>query len=226
MIYKEISEILDLINNFKKEHKAIFITGTGTDIGKTFVSSEIVRILRENNVDAGYYKPILSGAIKEGNKLIPGDCKEVIDRSGMDEKPINLSTYVFFEAYSPHLAAEINGVNIDFDKIKNDYNRHVNKKEFLVVEGCGGIVCPILITDDKIILQEELIKHLELETILVTESDLGSINATITAFEYAKAVGIKVNSIIMNKFETNNLKHLDNYRIIKKMTECEIFVVS
>ena len=69
--------------------KAIFITATGTDVGKTYISALIVKKLRELGYNCGYFKPALSGAEIINGELIPGDCKFVIDTAGIDAKPID-----------------------------------------------------------------------------------------------------------------------------------------
>ena len=122
--------------------KALFITGTGTDIGKTYVTGLIVKKLREAGLDGGYYKAALSGAIPdEAGHLLPGDALYVNDTAGLGEKMENLVTYVYREAVSPHLAAKINHLPIDFDRVKADFARAKERYGYLTMEGSGGILC-------------------------------------------------------------------------------------
>ena len=86
--------------------KALFITGTGTDIGKTYVTGLIVKKLRDAGLNGGYYKAALSGADEDENgNLLPGDALFVKEMAGIDEQTENLVSYIYKEAVSPHLAA-------------------------------------------------------------------------------------------------------------------------
>lgn len=104
--------------------QSIIHHGTGTDIGKTYVTGLIVKKLREAGLDGGYYKAALSGAIPdEAGHLLPGDALYVNDTARLGEKMEDLVTYVYREAVSPHLAAKINHLPIDFDRVKADFAR-------------------------------------------------------------------------------------------------------
>lgn len=132
-------------------NKGVFITGASTDVGKTYVSSLIVKNLRENNVNCGYFKGALSGAYLEDNELIPGDAKEVCIRSNLNCNPKDLVSYIFKELVSPHLAAKINNEYIESNKIKADFDKISKNCDFMVVEGCGGIICPLRFDNKKMI---------------------------------------------------------------------------
>ncbi len=94
--------------------KSIFVTATGTDVGKTYISGLLVKKMRDLNFNCGYYKPALSGAIRqEDGSLLPGDCDFVVRTSGLNVKPEDCVTYCFEEAVSPHLAAVRQNVSID-----------------------------------------------------------------------------------------------------------------
>lgn len=95
--------------------KALFITGTGTDIGKTYVTGLIVKRLRDAGKNAGYYKAALSGAVRaEDGSLLPGDALHVNKVASIGETIPNLVSYIYEEAVSPHLAARRANEPIDF----------------------------------------------------------------------------------------------------------------
>ena len=102
--------------------KGIFITATGTDVGKTYVSVLVVKKLRENNLNCGYYKPALSGAEVLGTEIIPGDAEYVVKKTGLSGKGSDYVSYMFKPAVSPHLAASIENNPIKIDKIKPTLN--------------------------------------------------------------------------------------------------------
>ena len=98
--------------------KGIFITATGTDIGKTYVSALLVKQLNETDINCGYFKPVLSGAAEdEKGNIIAGDAKFVCDTANLSTNPLDLVSYIFKPAVSPHLAAQMANVEIDLNKI-------------------------------------------------------------------------------------------------------------
>lgn len=203
-------------------NKGIFITGTGTDIGKTFVTALLLKKIRDKGKNACYYKAALSGATEIDNNLIAGDAKYVCDISGLKENPNNLVTYIYKNAVSPHLAANINNNQINLNKIKKHYNDLYKTYDFVVVEGSGGIICPLKFYDGELILLEDIIKLLNLDSIIVADAGLGTINATVLTVEYMKSKYIKIKGIIVNNYEPNNVMHNDNIEMIYKLTNIPI----
>lgn len=202
-------------------NNGVFITGTSTDVGKTYVSSLIVKYLRKNKVNCGYFKGALSGAYLENNELIPGDAKEVCKIGNLNCNPKDLVSYIFKEAVSPHLAAKTNNKFIDLDKIKKDFDKVSNNHDFMVVEGSGGIVCPLRFDNKKIMLVD-LIKLLNLPIIIVAHGGLGTINNTVLTVEYAKSQGLSIKGIILNNYDENNIMHIDNKNMIEKLTNIQV----
>ena len=97
--------------------KALFVTGTGTDIGKTYVTGLIVKCLRDAGFAAGYYKAALSGAeVAADGTLLPGDALHVARVAELDAADVTVS-YVYRDAVSPHLAAQIEHRPMDFAKV-------------------------------------------------------------------------------------------------------------
>ncbi|MCL2438898.1 MAG: dethiobiotin synthase [Alphaproteobacteria bacterium] len=190
--------------------KGIFITGTTTEIGKTFVSALVVKKLRDAGIDSGYYKAAASGNERDASgAIIAGDAKHVCDISGLPEKPENLVSYLYEIAVSPHLAAQIENLPIEMGKVAADYENLARKFDFMVVEGAGGIVCPLRLDKQKI-MQIDVIKKLGYEILIVAPAALGTINATVLTVEYARSQGIGIKGVIMNNFEAGNFLHEDN----------------
>ncbi len=200
-----------------KDSKGIFITATGTDVGKTFVSALLVKKMREQNVNCGYFKPILSGAENVGGKLVPGDAKHVVETAKLSCVPESCVSYMFEPAVSPHLASS----DIKLEKILADYKSHSTMYDFIVVEGAGGIICPLNLSDTPIIMAD-LIKLLELDIIIVADAGLGTINSTVLTVEFAKQKGINICGIILNKFDSKNYMHQDNKLSIEKLTGIKV----
>ena len=201
---------------------SIFITATGTDVGKTFVSGLLVKKLRESGYNCGYYKPALSGAVKDvDGTLLPGDCDYVVKIANIPVEPLDCVTYCFEEAVSPHLAASRQGVKISVDKIRTDFESHLKEYEFLVLEGAGGITCPFRMDEEPLLLPD-VIKSLGLDILIVADGGLGTINSVLLTVEYAKAQGINIRGIILNNYDKNNFMHVDNKVQIEKLTGLKV----
>lgn len=201
--------------------KAVFITATGTDVGKTYISALIVKKMRELGYNCGYFKPALSGAEIIDGKIIPGDCNYVLKQAGIDAPPENYVSYVFKTAVSPHLASEIENNPIKIEKIKSDFARIKKEFDYIVVEGAGGIVCPFNLGKEKIMLPD-VIKTLGLDIVIVASASLGTINSTILTAEYAKNNGIKVRGIILNNYNENDLMQKDNKIQVEALTGIKV----
>ena len=132
--------------------KALFITGTGTDIGKTYVTGLIVKKLAEEGKSAAYYKAAMSGNDRRADgSLIPGDALFVQKISGITQPLEEMCPYVYEHAYSPHLASRIEGHPVEMAVVKDGYKVVCDKYDYVTVEGSGGILCPICFDEAKIL---------------------------------------------------------------------------
>ncbi len=192
--------------------KGIFITATGTDIGKTYVSALICKKL-----NCGYYKPAMSG-IEDGKF---SDVEYVFKIADLKGKPFDNVSYAFREALSPHLAAKRQNISIKLDKIKSDFDRIKSQHDYILVEGAGGITCPFNLDDEKLLLPD-VIKALGLDVIIVADAKLGTINSTILTVEYAKNYGINVKGIILNNYDKTDFMQADNKKQIEKLTGVKV----
>lgn len=204
--------------------KNIFITATGTDIGKTYISALIVKKMREKGLNCGYFKPVLSGVKELAGHLVDSDANYVVQMADVPAIADECVSYWWKEAVSPHLAAKRMNQKIDISKIKYDFAQISKKYDYLLVEGAGGITCPLIIEKDEKYLLKDLIWELGLSTIIVADAGLGTINSTLLTVEYAKANGIEVEGIILNNYDSNNFMHWDNLEQVE--TLCGVNVVA
>jgi dethiobiotin synthetase len=155
----------------------LFITGIGTDVGKTITSAIVTQAL-----EADYWKPIQAGDIDNSDS-------HKIQRYISNEKTvIHENSYKLNTPASPHLAAAIDGITIDLKQIIVP-----STDNHLVIEGAGGLLVP-LNGNDTII---DLIKP-DYKIILVSRHYLGSINHTLLSFEALKSRNLKVAGIIFS----------------------------
>jgi len=172
--------------------KQYFVTGIGTDIGKTVVSAVLCRRL-----NAAYYKPIQAGNLEN---LESDFIKNLVPGITIFETKYKLNNPL-----SPHLAAKLDNVRIDIENITLP-----NFKECLIVEGAGGILVPL--NDEYTIL--DLIKKLKLPVIVIVKHYLGSINHSLLTCEVLKQSGVEIAGIIFNG-ESNE----ESEKIILKRTQ-------
>ncbi|MBR3889993.1 dethiobiotin synthase [bacterium] len=203
--------------------KSLFITATGTDVGKTYISALLVKKMRENGLNCGYFKPVLSGAKMDKNgDFIPEDCKFVIEKSGLKNEPMDCLSYCFQEAVSPHLASSRKGVKIEIEKIIEDYNNYSQNFDYVLVEGAGGITCPLSVDGEKIVLLNDLVSKMKLSVLLVADAGLGTINSVLTSVDYIKSKHIDVVGIVLNNYDEQNFMHIDNKIMVEKLTNLPV----
>ena len=160
------------------QNKQYFISGIGTDVGKTIVSAVLVEALK-----ADYWKPIQSGDLHYSDT---DKVKELISNSS---SVFHSNTYAFKEPASPHYSASLENQVIDLKRftIPNSSNN-------LIVEGAGGLMVPL--NNKHLII--DLIKQLDIELILVVQNYLGSINHSLLSIEICKEKQIPIKGIIIS----------------------------
>lgn len=196
----------------------LFITGTGTDIGKTYVTGLIVKKLAESGKNPGYYKAAMSGNGRRPDKsLIPGDALSVQKRSGIMQPLEEMCPYVYENAYSPHLASRIEGNPVVMDIVKKGFADVSRKYDYVTVEGSGGILCPIRFDGTRLWL-EDVVRELGLSSVIIADAGLGTINSVVLTAEYMKAKKLPVKGIIFNHFHPGDVMEEDNIFMCEYMT--------
>lgn len=158
--------------------KRIFVTGTGTEIGKTVASAILVETLK-----ADYWKPIQAGDLQNT------DTMKVKDLVSNNQSVFYPESFMLSEPMSPHAAAAYDNIEIKESDIIPP--QHTNT---LIIEGAGGLMVPL----NKNFLIIDLIQHLKAEVILVSKTYLGSINHTLLTAQALHSKNITVKGIIFN----------------------------
>lgn len=193
--------------------KGLYILGTGTDVGKTYITALWLKRLREAGHDVAYYKAAVSGALNI-SESDAGYVKQVAELSQEDE---TLLSYIFDEAVSPHLASRHENQCIDRTVVNTNFYKVVKDYEYTTVEGSGGIICPLYVTDTELYMLEDVVKDLQLPTIVVATAALGTINSTVLTIHYLQSKGITVKGIIVNQYTGNSMEE-DNCVMIERLT--------
>lgn len=196
----------------------IFITGTGTDVGKTYVAGLIAKKLKESGRRTAYYKAAMSGNVrKEDGSLVPGDAVFVKNVSGIEQPVEEMCPYIYETAVSPHLASRIEGNPVRMDVVKRGFDDVCKKYDYITMEGSGGILCPLCFDEEKLQL-EDVIKELGLACIIVADAGLGTINSVVLTCEYMKSRNIVIRGIIFNHFHPGDVMEEDNLNMCEYMT--------
>ena len=176
--------------------QGVFITGTDTEIGKTVITTGLIAALRAEGYQIGGMKPIQSGAIKKGDRLLAPDIEFLLSNTDLTEDYDLLNPVRLEPALAPSLAAEVEGEAVDIEEIKRDYQLLQDKYQGLVVEGAGGLMVPL--ADDFLI--PDLIELLKLPIIIVARPNLGTINHTVLTVKVAHSLGLDVLGVIINNY--------------------------
>lgn len=203
------------------EDRNIFIVGTGTDVGKTYVAGLILKEFIRSGINAAYFKAAMSGNVRDSKgSLIPEDALHVKNVSGTTQPLSEMCPYVYEKAYSPHLAARIEGGEkpVDFDAVMVKFDALSAKYDRVIMEGSGGILCPIRLDGEKEIWLEDFVKARNFGCVLVADAGLGTINAVGLTASYMKAKGMRLTGIIFNRFKPGNILHEDNLRVCERLT--------
>ena len=198
--------------------KALFVTGTGTDTGKTYITGLIVKKLQEAKKNPAYYKAAMSGNDRRPDgTLIPGDALAVQTMSGIDQSLTSMCPYVYEHAYSPHLASRLEGNPVVMDVVTHGFADVTAVYDYVTVEGSGGILCPICFDEARIQL-EDVVKELHLSSILIADAGLGTINSVVLTAEYMKTHGLPLKGIIFNHYHPGDVMEDDNIFMCEHMT--------
>ena len=198
--------------------RALFVTGTGTDVGKTYVSGLIVRKLLEAGRNPAYYKAAMSGNDRRPDgSLIPGDALRVREASGILQPLESMCPYVYENAWSPHLAALVEGNPVCLDVVRAGFEALCQAYDVITVEGSGGILCPLRRGDVSLQL-EDVVRLLRLPSVIVADAGLGTINSVVLTHYYMKDRGLPVRGVIYNHFHPGDRMEEDNIATCEDMT--------
>jgi len=168
----------------------IAITGTNTDIGKTFVACGIVSELRKRGIDVGVFKPFCSGSRDDVEKLISA--------SGVKDSIEEVNPFFLEQPLAPYHALKLENGNIDIGKCFAAFDVLKHKHDLLIVEGAGGIMVPIMDTQKGIYTFLDLFSDLASDIIVIASRELGTINHSWLTSKVCKEAGLNVAGFIFN----------------------------
>ncbi len=210
--------------------KGIFITGTDTGVGKTIIAAGILRALKRKGITAGAMKPIETGCSGRQGDLIPADGMFLREIAGMHEPVELIAPLRFSHPLAPMVASDLEGKSVDLNAVMDAYSFLISKYDFLVVEGAGGLMVPIMSAFGRTNGHEQrkaqsayfmadLIKTLDLPAIVVARPGLGTLNHTLLTVMHALESGIEVRGVFINTAGPggNTLAEQTNPDVLKRL---------
>jgi len=174
--------------------KGVFITGTDTGVGKTYVATGIAKALRSAGLDAGVMKPAETGCGSRAGKLIPRDAEALIRAAAVRDSLSLVNPYRFRSPVAPSVASAIERKPIDPEKILKAFKMLSQRHRFMVVEGAGGIMVPL--AEGYLFL--DLAEAIGLPAVIVARPGLGTINHTLLTIEALRGRGLTIAGIVIN----------------------------
>jgi len=169
--------------------RGVFVTGTGTEVGKTVVASAIARAHAEAGERVAVFKPAVSG-LADGAEPDHALLRRAAGSSQSDD---DIAPYRYDPPVSPHLGAELAGESIDPARLLTAAGAAAKGADFLVVEGVGGLLVPLTLG----YLVRDLARDLALPVVVAASPGLGTINHTLLTVEAARAVSLDVAAVVL-----------------------------
>jgi dethiobiotin synthetase len=178
----------------------LFITGTDTGVGKTYVAALIAQELASTGRQVGIYKPVASGCRRDGNRLVADDAVALWDAAGRPGDLDAVCPQRFTAPLAPHRAAHAEGLSVDSRRLRSGLDPWRENSEVVLVEGAGGLMSPI--SDDD--YNADLAAEFEYPLVVVAANVLGTINQTLQTLITAATFrdGLSVAGVVLNDIES------------------------
>ena len=201
-------------------NKKIFITGTNTEVGKTFITKNLIERVQLKGYSVSPYKPVETGCIKKSLTLIPRDSmiyyRAINKKIALDQ----INPYRFLEPISPAAAIKRSKRKITI----NDYLsklKDLPNSDLIIIEGAGGLCSPLAPDGYNI----DLIRKAKVSTVLVAKDEIGVINNVILSLSMLKKYKIKVLAIVLNRKVSSQPDGMNNYQEIKSLTKVPLIQI-
>ena len=175
--------------------KGIFVTGTDTGVGKTFVSLALLEAFRARGLRTGAMKPCETGCEERGGVLVPADAVLLRDAAGAHQPLEEVCPSRFRLPMAPAEAAAVEGGGFSIDNAVKRFQFIRERHDLTLVEGAGGLLVPFEGTQTTV----DLVRSLELPLLVVARAGLGTINHTCLTVACARAAGLQVLGVVFTR---------------------------
>jgi len=202
-----------------------FITGTDTDVGKTFITSLLMKFIKQNKHKVLGFKPIAAGSEYAFDELVNEDALTLLE-SGNVSVPYNLiNPYIYEQPIAPHIAAKLANENISVSGLNTAYlqiSKKISKGDYLITEGAGGWALPI--NDDEYLY--DWVSENNMPVILVVGLKLGCLNHALLTQAHMKALGINCIGWVANHIDPNMNVQQENIDALKQRLTMPLLAVA
>lgn len=201
--------------------QGVFITGTGTDVGKTYIGTAIARALSAEGVNVIPRKPIESGCIRDGEELIPQDAAALKQAAGFRGDLSEVCPYRFEPPISPVRAAHLANKVLTTEQLVSICLQG-SGDGFTLVEGAGGFYSPLAENG----LNADLAVALQLPVILVADDKLGALSNVLLNTEAINMRGLQLAAVVLNEAEQSNAdENMNNAADLREHLDCPVFAI-
>lgn len=175
----------------------IFITGTDTGVGKTFIACGLAALLREAGYRVAVMKPAETGCVEKDGRLFPEDAVKLKEASGCAVPLEKICPFQLRDPLAPSMAAEREGAVIDVDRLIDIYDEISSAHDITLVEGAGGLMVPLLPS----YTYADFARVAKLPVVVVAANRLGAINHLLLTIEHASCKGLRVLGYVLNQIQ-------------------------
>ena len=196
--------------------QSVFVTGTDTDVGKTYVTAGLAVTLRKLGIDVGIMKPFAAGIVQKKKKEgFRSEDVGILARASQTDDPESLVNPQFFPIpASPYTAWKNLKTRPKIDSVLSAYDKLSKLHSVLLVEGMGGVMTPIL----KDYFVADLIRDMGIPAILVARTRVGTINHTVMTVRMCQRYKIPIKGIVINDFDSDGYKVGELTRDLRDLT--------
>lgn len=197
--------------------KQFFITGTDTEVGKTFISQTILHALKLHRRSGIGYKPIASGCAQTPDGLRNDDALSLLKASSIPLQYNEVNIYSFEPAIAPHIAAELSETELSIVRISEGLN-HLQQKQpdMLLIEGAGGWRLPLTLTPKPVFLSDFVVQH-NMPVVLVVGMRLGCLNHARMTIEAIQHDGLEIAGWVANHIDDSMASRSHNLRSLQAL---------
>jgi len=200
--------------------QGVFITGTNTDVGKTFIGVAIARALTQRNIKVIPRKPIESGCTRTDDELIPQDASALKEAANYQGSLSEVCPYRFEPPISPVRAAHLANKILTTEQLVSTCLEG-SEKGFVLVEGAGGFYSPLAENG----LNADLAVALQLPVLLVADDRLGVLSQVLLNVEAIQMRGLPLAGVVLNQLDDDRNDYMDNSADLREWLDCPVFTI-
>ncbi len=196
--------------------KGFFVTGTDTGVGKTEITLALMSLLQEKGYRVNAMKPIAAGGTEIDGRLVNEDARRLQQQASAEVDYARVNPYVFKPAIAPSIAAQTAGVEIEINRIREEFGRVCSNADYTLVEGIGGWQVPV----NRHQTMVDIVKLLNIPVILVVGFRLGCLNHALLTYQSIKAARMQCVAWVANTIDPKLECIQENYLTLIDRLDC------